>query len=335
MNLSLREKQTFYQELEQFVRSGIPLSQAVEALLPETGYGSIRRVLQRLLQLLLQGESVPDAFAKLRPAVSNLEVSLIEASNNTGRLEQSFIYLANYFGALDAVRSKILQGTIWPAIQLHIGVVCSNLVPLFLGGLTPQAWNAFYVRCGTTLGLCYLGVLVLWLVGGLLASLGKSNAAADTVLGQLPLIGRLRRNLALSRFCAAYEMQVQGGINLFDSLRAAASSSQSARIHAFIEKILPKIRNGASFGSVLDERNGALPAALKRAIRVGEDTGKLDENLRRWADYYQQAAVTALDRAGRWIPKFFYLLIAGYLIYCILVAGQTYTSFMDNLMNGG
>ena len=109
------QKQTFYHELQQFLTSGIPLPQAVEALMPETR-GDVRRVLAQLLKLFLAGESVPGAFASLRPTVSSLEISLIEASSNTGRLEQSFVYLSNYFGALETVRAKVVKGLIWPAV---------------------------------------------------------------------------------------------------------------------------------------------------------------------------------------------------------------------------
>ena len=330
VKLSLRQKQTFYHELEQFLRSGIPLPQAVEALLPETSYGSLRRVLERLLKMFLQGESVPDAFAKLRPIVGDMEVALISASSNTGRLEQSFVYLSNYFGALDGVRSKIIQGLIWPAVQLHIGVFVSNLIPLFIGGMT---WNTYLVRCGTTLGACYATAIVLWLLGSTLVDMGRTSSLVDYLLGRVPLAGKLRRNLALSRFCATYEMQLQGGINIFDSLKAAGDASQSARIEASVNRVLPQVRGGAAFGSTLNGK-GALPTALQRAIRLGEETGNLDENLRRWADYYQKAAIGALDAAGVWIPRLFYLLIAGYLIYCILGAGRAEADMYKGLLDG-
>ena len=330
MTLSLRQKQTFYHELEQFLRSGIPLPQAVEALLPETSYGSLRQVLERLLKMFLQGESVPDAFAKLRPIVGDMEVALISASSNTGRLEQSFVYLSNYFGALDGVRSKIIKGLAWPAVQLHIGVFVSNLIPLFAGGLT---WNSYLLRCGLTLGACYAVAFGLWLGGSVLIGLGRTNTGVDYLLGRVPLGGKLRRNLALSRFCATYEMQLQGGINIFDSLKAAGDASQSARLGKVVERVLPQVRSGASFGSTLNGK-GALPSALQRAIRLGEETGNLDENLRRWADYYQQAAVGALDAAAVWIPRLFYLLIAGYLIYCILMAGRAEADMYKGLLDG-
>ena len=330
VKLNLREKQSLYHELQQFLVSGIPLPQAVEALMPETG-GDVRRVLARLLKLFLSGESVPAAFASLSPTVGSLEISLIEASSTTGRLEQAFVYLANYFGALETVRAKVVGGLIWPAVQLHVGVLVSNLIPLFLGGMD---WNAYYVRCGVTLGSCYLAALAIWFTGTALVKMGRTDTAIDWSLGRIPLAGKLRRNLSLSRFCATYEMQLQAGINVPDSLTAAADASQSARIKAFIVKMLPRVRGGESFGSSLTGK-GVLPSALQRAVRLGEETGDLDENLRRWADYYQKAAINALDTAGTWIPRIFYFFIAGYLIYCILGAQMSENKVLNQLLDGG
>ena len=329
MKLNLREKQALYHELQQFLTSGIPMTQAVEALMPETR-GDVRRVLAKMLEMLLAGESVPGTFARLQPTVSKLEISLIEASSNTGRLEQSFIYLANYFGALETVRDKTVRGLTWPAIQLHIAVFVSNLIPMFLGGMS---WNAYLLRCFGTLATFYIAGALLWFGGVTVAAAGRVNANIDLVLGRFPLVGKLRRNLSLSRFCATYEMQLQAGINVYDSLRAAADASQSARIDQFVASVLPKVRDGSSFGSTLAGQ-GVLPPALQRAIRVGEEAGSLDENLRRWAGYYQQAAVRALDTAGTWIPRIFYFLMAGYLIYCILAGQLSENKAIQQLLDG-
>lgn len=333
VKLSLPDKHFLYHDLGQFLRSGIPLPQAVEALLPDTAQRGVRQVLKQLLKMFLQGESVPGAFARLKPTVGDMEVALIEASSNTGRLDQAFSYLAEYFGALEFLRAKIVRAILWPAIQLHLGVLIPNLVPLFVGGMTDAAWHTYFVRCGTTLAIFYVVGIGLWALADLLISMARSSATVDGILSWIPLVGKLRRNLSLSRFCATYEMQLQGGINVYDSLRAASDASQSGRLQAFIKRVLPQVRGGASFGSTLTGK-GALPSALQRAIRVGEDTGNLDENLKRWADYYQKASVGALDMAAVWIPRVFYFLIAGYLVYCILGAGQDYAKSMQGIIDG-
>ncbi len=328
VTLSLNQKQTFYHELEQFVRNGIPLPQAVEALVPETS-GGVRRVLKQLLSLLLKGQSIPDAFAAMQPTFGSLEVSMIEAASNTGRLEQAFVYLVNYFGALETLRSGIIKRSLWPVIQLHFGVLVANVIPYITGGLT---WEQYLVRCGLTLGAFYVVGLAGWIVVAIVLQMARASAALDRALGMIPLLGKLRRYLALSRFCATYEMQLQAGINAMDSVRAAGDASQSARIRAAVTRFVPKIRAGVSLGSLITGQ-GAFPTALKRSIRLGEESGSLDADLVRWSGYYQKNAVDSLETLGTWISRFIYLVVAGYFIYAIINAQMGEMHTIDQMLN--
>ena len=330
MKLNLLQKQTLYHELRQFLHSGIPLPQAVEALAPETR-GDVRRLLVRLRDLFLQGMSVPDAFASLRPTISDLEVSLIEASGSSGRLEQAFTYLADYFGTLATVRAGIIKQASWPLIQLHIGIILLNAVAMFIGGEF-NLW-AYLVQTGSALCVLYAGLFGIWAVGALLVRLGQKEVSVDRLLGWVPMVGRMRRNLALSRFCATYEMQLQAAINIMDGLHAAADASQSARIRAAIEEVLPRVRAGAQFGESLTG-SSAFPAALQRALRLGEETGSLDADLRKWADYYQKAAISTLETLGAWLPRAGNFCILIYLGYRIITTYSKMLQSMGQMMDG-
>ena len=329
MKLNLREKQSLYHELRQFLSSGIPLPQAVEALEAETR-GDVRRVLGRLRELFLSGSSVPDAFAKLQPTLGDLEVSLIAASSNSGRLEQAFIYLSNYFGTLESVRASVVKQATWPLIQLHIGIVVLNAVALFIGGNFDL--GTYLVQTGEALGILYAVGAGLWLLSAYLLRQSRTDVFTDRMLGWLPIVGNLRRNLALSRFCATYEMQLQAAINIMDGLHAAADASQSARIRAAIEDVLPQVRGGAPVGASLTG-SPAFPSALLRALRLGEETGSLDADLRKWADYYQTRAVTSLESAGTWLTRIGNLGILVYLGYRIIITYNEILGGYEKVMN--
>ena len=317
VKLDLLQKQTLYHELGQFMRSGIPLPQAVEALAQDTRRGPLRTVLEHLTQLFLGGQSVPAAFAQLQPAFGSLEMALVAAADSSGRLEQAFAYLSNYFGSLYTVRSGIIRQAAWPLIQLHLGILIFAGLGQFMATHTISL-ALFVWQCGEAFAVLYLGGALLWLGGVFLLKTARTNTSLDRFLGSIPLIGKLRRNMALSRFCAAYEMQIQAAINVMDGLNAAAEASQSARIRAAVAGMIPKVRGGSALGPLFAGQP-VFPNALQRAVRVGEETGSLDQDLHRWADYYQNASVQALEALGTWVPRIIFILIAAYLGYQIVV----------------
>ena len=184
---------------------------------------------------------------------------------------------------------------------------------------------AYLAECCKLLGVLYGVGLVLWIVGDTLAASARVSVPADNLLNSIPLLGKVRRNLALARFCAVYEMQLQAGINLIDGLKAAADASNSARLKAPIERALPGVLEGKSLSVALGDAN-AFPAALRRSFRVGENTGSLDEDLRRWAGYHQQAAIDALKSLGNWLGRVISLLVLVYIGYLIV---ETYSSILN------
>ena len=331
VKLDLLQKQTLYHELGQFLRSGIPLPQAVEALAQDTRRGPLRQVLERLTRLFLGGESVPAAFAQLQPAVGTLELAMVEAASSSGRLEQAFAYLSNYFGSLETVRSKILSASWWPLFQLHLGIVVINAAGQLTRTYTLD--GALLGRqCGTAFGLLYGGAFLCWLGVVLLLKSARTNPGVDRLINLVPLVGRLRRNLALSRFCATYEMQLQAAINIMDGLRVAANASQSAQIRASVDGMIPLVRAGSSVGPLFAGQR-VFPNALQRAMRVGEETGSLDEDLHRWADYYQTASFNALEALSAWVPRVVFLVIAVYLGYEIVQFFSGFYGGMEKMLD--
>lgn len=300
------------------MRSGIPMPQAVESLLPESPRGGVRNALKRLQGYFREADTVPNAFGRLRPAIGEMEATLIASSSDSGRLDLALGYLSGYFGSLHEVRARLVQQLAWPVVQLHLGIFLLALPQLIVGGI-----DGFHylLHCGRILALVYALGLGGYLLGAALLRLARANAGLDRTLSLVPVIGKLRRNFALSRFCATYEIQLQAGINVVNSLGAAARASQSARMIAEVERAIPGILAGTQVAVALADAS-SLPAAFRRVLRIGEETGSLDKDLRHWADYYQKAAIASLQTACAWLQRIIYLFIALYLGYSMIATVQ-------------
>jgi type II secretory pathway component PulF len=314
-----REKVRLYHELGQLVRSGTPFPKAIETLIPHTR-GEARSALAAVKTALNRGATVAEALVAGAPFIAALEAGMFTASDRAGRLENGLDHASEYYGALSEARSRMWSRAAYPLFVLHIGFVALSLPVIF----APKGGVEAFV---TTVLIAVAGLWLAILGGGFLLSALLSaaarNTALDRALRSIPLLGKLRRAFALSRFCAAYNLQLDAGVNVLASLEVAGRASGSAIIRAAADEALPAVRSGGKVGAALVATR-AFPEPFVRAFTVGEETGQLDQELRRLADEYRQSALRGLEALADWVPKLLFLAILIYLAFRIVSFYQGY-----------
>jgi type II secretory pathway component PulF len=323
MRLSLREKATFYQHSAQLLRSGIPLPQAMERLSTTSG-GRLRAFLRSISRSLADGQSFSEALTATGTA-SQLERSSLAALERTGRLEDGLQQLAGYYEALNRSRGEIISRSAYPIFILHLGALLVHLPLIFTAG----AGATEYLKKTGFILLVFYGVIALFaLLIPLLRDSGATSSSTDWFLRKIPLIGKIRRSFALSRFCAAYDMQLSAGVNVMDSLDSAAKASRSGLIRSAVDAALPEVRSGAQVGPLL-ARSSAFPTDMKQSLLVAEETGSMDAELPRLAAEYQRDGLSRLSRFSEWMPRMIYLGVVVFLAYNVI---SGYKNYIDGMM---
>jgi type II secretory pathway component PulF len=315
VSLSLREKQSLYHSLAQLVRPGIPFPQALDKIAPSTR-GDARRLIQAARKSVAAGHTVGEAFAAMPSIITSLESAVVSAVEKSGQLERGFRDLSEYFGALDRARRTLLTRCAYPVFMLHLGVLLLNASTY----LTSP--DLYWRQVGSIFLFVYAVVAVVALATPLLREMGEVSAAIDRLLITFPVIGQIRRSFALSRFCTVYGMQLDAGINVIDSVLNAGRSSRSGLVRSAVDSAVPEIRNGSQVGPLL-AASGAFPSDLTQALIVGEETGSLDDELRRMSLEFRQKALSALEVFTEWLPRLMYtgvVLYIGWKIVTFLVA---------------
>ena len=324
MSLRFREKQSLYHSLGQLLRSGVTFPAALEKLAPSSR-GPLRRLLAQMNRAIGKGSTVAEAFAAQRPTISDMEAGIVAAVEHAGRLDRGLTQLAAYFGALEAARANAWKKAAYPIFVLHFGILALGVKTLVTDGVGP-----FVREVGSLLLLVYGVALVVALAVPLLADTGATSKAIDSLLRCLPLIGTLRKNFAVSRFCSTYEMQLGAGVNVLDSLKAAGRASRSGMIAAAVTRALPEVVKGGQVGALLS-RGNAFPEAMLRDLTVAEQTGRLDEELDRLAEEHRRAALATLDVLAEWVPRLIYLGVLAYLGFRIVSFYAGYMQTIEDL----
>ncbi|MEO7932008.1 MAG: type II secretion system F family protein [Chthoniobacterales bacterium] len=328
MKLSLAERSRFYDELGKLLTAGFPFLRAIETMLTARPRFSTRRLLEKFQGLALGGNTITESFSEPRMPFSEMEIALISACERSGQLQRGCDFLTRYYARLDAVRRQIVRRALYPFFILHFGVVLLAVPKFFQGSPASGVLR----EIGMELGSFYLLAAVLYGVSSMVIKLAMHSSVLDQILGMLPLFGGIHLSLALSRFCTTYQMQLDAGVNVMDSLDTAARASASARIVQGIRASLPEIRAGQAVGPEL-AKTGALPSELVRSLVIGEQTGALDAELLRAAGDYEAKALRGIESFGDWMPKAIYFVIVIFLAWNIISAAKKSTEQLNQLID--
>lgn len=308
-----REKASLYHELGQLVRSGTPFPKAIGKLAALTR-GPGRQGLAAITAALSRGATVSESLSLGIPLIAPLDAGVFAAGDRAGRLETSLEHVSEYYAAIAQARANIWSRMAYPLFVLHVAFVSFSLPLIF----RPDGGVDAFLR---TLGIAVAGLWLAILGGGallrLLHTAAERNVALDRFLRAIPLFGNLRRTFALSRFCTAYHLQLEAGVNVLGSLDVAGTASGSAVLKKAIEEGLPAVRAGGRVGAALAETR-AFPEPFLRAFAVGEETGELDRELNRIGETYRTAATRRLETIAEWVPRLLYIGIMAYIAWQIV-----------------
>ena len=321
------EKASLFHELGQLVRTGTPFPKAIEKL-ARLSSGDARTSLARIKDALHGGGSVGESLLAGTPLITPLEACAFTAGDRAGRLDAALDQASQYYAAMAAARSDIRSRLAYPVFVIHFALLILPLPIVFSqepgGGLLP-----FFKAVAMTIGGLWLCVFIVAALIRALTSAAARKVAPDRLLRGIPLIGKLRRDFALSRFCSAYHMMLDAGINVLASLEISAAAGGSAILRDAVATALPAVRAGGQVSTAL-EKTRAFPAPFVRAFAVGEETGELDRELQRIGESYRTAAMRRLTAIAEWFPRLLYIAIMAYIGWRIV---SFYSGYFRGIQN--
>jgi general secretion pathway protein F len=299
----------FSQELLALLTAGLGIVEGLEALLEKEGNPATRAVLEGLLAGLREGKRFSSVLGAQPALFPPLYVGIVRAAEGTSDLPRALERFIEYQQRIDAVRTKVVSASIYPAILLLVGggvslFLMTYVVPRFAevyqgAGRTLPAlsrlmldWGQFVARHTgpLLLAIAVALALVTWIVRRTLRRGGVAR-----LLGRLPGIGERARVYELSRLYLTLGMLSEGGITIvaaIDTVQAMVSPALAKSLRA----ARAAIESGRPLSDAFDANGLTTPISL-RMLRVGERTGEMGTMLSRSAAFYD-------GEIGRWIERF-------------------------------
>jgi len=285
-------------QLASLMSAGLPLERALSALSEEADTERQRDLIAHLRAEVNAGAPLAQALSSAPKEFSNLYIAVIASGEQSGRLDQVLEQLASDLESAHNLRSKLLAAALYPAIVSGVALI---IVLFLLAYVVPQVAHVFTSSHRALPGLTrfMLGLSEIvklswyWLLLSGLITMGVLKLALksesfreqwDAELLKIPVIGRLTLGYNAQRFASTLALLVGAGVPILKSLQTAAQmlSNQALRAQALLA--IDLVREGAPLASALAQ-NKRLPRLLAMFARLGEQTGKLPEMLRRASEH--------------------------------------------------
>ncbi len=315
----------FCRQMYSLMKAGIPLLRAMRGLAESTADKPLKEALERVSHDLSQGQSLSNAMTG--SVFSDLFISLIKVGENTGRLDQSMLQLAEYFEKeIDTIRRiraafrypsfvfMVLFGAViflnFTVIPQFVGIFSKFGADLPLPTMILMSTSAFMIEYWWILALSCAGIFFVF------NSWKNSKSGGiewDKFKIRMPLVGELVNMALMSRFSRTFSLMLSAGVPLNVALKMAGEALDNKYLLSEIEKMRAAVESGvnlsaASAGSTL------FTPLVHQMIQVGEETGQIDQLLLEVSDFYDREVEYNLTRLSARIEPILLLIVAGMVL---------------------
>jgi len=296
----LNRRADFYHQLQQLTSAGLGIVNALGQLQRNSPSRRYRVATGHLLGLIQRGQALGESIRAIPDWLPDFDITLIEAGEQSGRLDRCFRMLGDYYVERAKVARRVISGLLYPAFLLHLLAGVAVLVLFF-----------WFPRICVLPLVALFGIYVVTFVL-IYATQNKHSEAwrakVEFFLGLIPLVGKARRHLAVARLSAALEALISAGMSIIEAWVLAGRASGSMALQKTVDSWVPDLRAGKTPAEMLQQTR-KFPDIFTSQYAAGEVSGKLDETLGRLRDYYQEDGGQKVRALAQWIPIGIYLLI--------------------------
>jgi len=332
-----RDLMAMTQMLATLFEAGLPLDRALAILEELAPSPRIRTIVGDLLRSVRGGSSLSEAMAKHHPRpFSRLYINMVRSGEKGGVLEISLRRLAEFLEARAAFNEAVVSALAYPVVILTVGTgaivfLMTFVIPRFavifkdLGQAIPLPTQILLDVSAAVVGYWWIGVLVaLAVVLGwrMWTSSPEGRLAWDQTLLKLPLIGGLTLKVETARFARTLGTMLKSGVPVLGAMAVVGDMMSNQAIGGAVTRLAEGVKRGGTIASGMKEHTFFPPLAI-HMVRVGEETGRLEEMLLKTADTFETDVRTEMKRVLGLLEPIIILgmgVIVAFIVVAMLLA---------------
>jgi type IV pilus assembly protein PilC len=338
----LQELATFTQQLANLIKSGMPLTVALNSMTHLATKGISSDVAKQLKQDVMEGKSLSDAMAKQPVIFSDLFINMVRAGEQSGALVEVLQRLATHYERFAEVQAKFVSAMIYPAVVASVGVLImiffmTVMLPKFMSifqGLNVPLPMATQVLMGISnffkvyWWLPLLVAMTLVMLFKRYQSSERGKRTIDHFKMNAPVVGRVVRLNLFGQFARTLSTLLHNGVPVLTALKITEEIMPNKVLKEAIAKTREEVTDGKTIAQPL-ARSKIFPQLMIDLLKIGEDTGDVPGALENVANTYENELTIALRVMTNLIEPAMIIIMAigvGFLLFSVLSAMFAITS---------
>lgn len=328
-----KDRVLFSRQLSTLINAGLPLLQALRSVNQQATSKPLKIVLNQIIGDIEGGSTLAAAMGRHPRVFNQVYLSLIAAGESSGTLDAALDRLAVQQEKEADLNSKIRGAMIYPVVVL---LVMTAVVGFMVVQVLPQVKNIYDGLQNTTLPLLTRIMLAVsdftinywWAVVLVVAAAGffttrwARTGPGKEVIDKLKMrawpIGPLFMKVYMARFARTGTTLVASGVPLLQMLNITGQAVNNIHIQRAINQAAEKVKGGKSLADSIENDSHFLPL-VPNMIRIGEQSGAIEQMMSKLADYYEKEVDTEVDNISSIIEPVMMVLL-GIVAFIIVAA---------------
>jgi type IV pilus assembly protein PilC len=332
--VTVKDKAVFSRQFAVMVNSGVAMVHSLGILADQCPNPNLKKALQAISADVQQGTALSDAMRKHPSCFDGLYVSMVQAGEVGGVLDDVMNRLAKLLEDVSRLQNQIKSAMTYPiavgfiAVAVFLGMTLF-LLPIFAGIFEDldadlPAFTALmmgfseFLRTPLYMGFSGITIAALGIAYRRFYQTPSGRETIDRLFLKLPLFGDLVQKTATARFCRTFGALSRSGVPILTALAIVRDTAGNQVIAKAIDAARSEVQTGGMISMAL-QRERVFPVMAIQMIGIGEETGEIDTMLMKVADFYEDEVEQAV-KALTSVMEPIMIVVLGSMVGSILVA---------------
>lgn len=297
----------FTRQFATMINSGLPINKALLICHDQVENKNFKTIILEISKDIDSGTSLSGALGRFPMVFDPSYTSLVKAGESSGKLDVSLQRLADSYESIRDLKSRLKSAMIYPAIVLIvmfivivvlIAYVIPQLTEIFSSLNQQLPWHTQFLVTLSSIFRGYWFIFIILLIGGLLFlryfySTEAGKSAIMRLLVRIPVFGKVLKQTETANYLRTLALLISSGIQITQALLIAAKVSSNPELVKASIEASGYVEKGNSLSDYL-RSNPFFDPIVPSMVKIGEETGKIDELISKVADNYSKDSSYAI-----------------------------------------